>query len=68
MDTVKEKTYVQCLNCGHIHIIERKIPMSISIVRSWCPRCEWEKGLNCGYDEMDVLELKNYDLDERYYY
>ena len=41
--------------------------MSISVVRSWCPRCEWEKGLNCGYDEMDILELKDPGLDERYY-
>ena len=62
-----EKTYIQCLNCGNIHIVDRKIPMSISIVRSWCPRCEYEKGLNCGYSEMDVIELKSYDLDERYY-
>jgi hypothetical protein len=42
--------------------------MSISVLRSWCPRCEWGKGLNCGYDEMDLMELKDPYLDERYYY
>ncbi len=42
--------------------------MEISVVRSYCHRCEYERALNCGYDEMDVLELKSYDLDERYYY
>ena len=67
MDVKREKTYVQCLNCGHIHTIEREISMSISIVKSYCPRCEYEKGLNCGYNEMDVMELKDYFLDERYF-
>ena len=67
MDAGKERTYIQCLNCGYIHIIERKIPMAISVVRSWCPRCEESKGLNCGYDEMDLMELKDPYLDERYY-
>ena len=41
--------------------------MTISIVKSYCTTCKCVKGLNCGYSEMDVLELKNYDLDERYY-
>ena len=68
MKAGKERTFVQCLNCGHIHIVERRIPIEISVVRSYCPRCEYERALNCGYDEMDVLELKSYDLDERYYY
>lgn len=69
MDTKgKEITYIQCQNCGNIHIIERKIPMSIAIVKSHCQRCGNEKGLNCGYNEMDVMELKDPYLDERYYY
>jgi hypothetical protein len=67
MASEKERTYVQCINCGHIHIVERKIPMSISVVRSYCPRCEYIKGLNCGYSELDVAELQDYFLDERYY-
>ena len=67
MDAVKERTYVQCLNCGHIHIIERKIPMSVSVIRLWCPRCEYERALNCGYNEMDLMELKDPYLDERYF-
>ena len=67
MNTRKEKTWVQCLNCGHIHTVERKIPISISVAKVECPKCEWEKGLNCGYNEMDVMELKNPYLDERYF-
>lgn len=63
----KEKTWIQCLNCGHIHIVERKIPISISVVKSECPKCEWSKGLNCGYNEIDVMELKDPYLDERYF-
>jgi hypothetical protein len=53
VSTEKEKTYVQCTNCGHIHIVERKIPINISVVKSECPKCEWPKGLNCGNKEED---------------
>ena len=66
VENARNQTYVQCLNCGHIHIIDRKIPMSISVIKSWCPKCEWIKGLNCGYDEMDVMELKDPYIDARY--
>jgi len=68
VSTKEEKTWVQCLNCGHIYIIERKIPIAISIVKSWCPKCEHNHALNCGYSEMDLMELKDPYLDERYFY
>ena len=48
-------------------MVEHKIPISISVVKSECPKCEWSKGLNCGYNEMDVMELKDPYLDERYF-
>ena len=67
MGTRKEKSFVQCLNCGHIHVVEYKIPISVSVVKLECPKCEWSKGLNCGYNEMDVMELKDPYLDERYF-
>ena len=67
MDTRKEKTWVQCLNCGHIHMVEWKIPINISVVKVECPKCEWLKGLNCGYNETDIMELKDPYLDERYF-
>lgn len=67
MGTRKEKSFVQCLNCGHIHAVEYKIPISVSVVKLECPKCEWSKGLNCGYNEMDVMELKDPYLDERYF-
>ena len=67
MNAVKEKTYVQCNNCGHIHIIERKIPMEKSIVNSYCERCGHRRALNCGHNEDDLYELVDQFLDERYY-
>ena len=67
MKNKKDATYVQCLNCGHIHMIEKKVPISVSVVKAECPKCEWSKGLNCGYDEMDVMELKDPYLDGRYF-
>ena len=47
--------------------MERKIPISASIVKCECPKCQHSKGLNCGYNEMDVMELKDPYLDERYF-
>lgn len=67
MDTGKERTWVQCLNCGHIHIVERKIPISVSVVKCECPRCEYLKGINCGNKEEDVYIFYDPGLDERYY-
>lgn len=67
MGNRKEKTLIQCLNCGHIHIVERKFPLSISVVNSKCPKCEWSKGLNCGNKEEDVYYFYDPGLDERYF-
>lgn len=61
------RSYIQCLSCGEIYIMERKIPISVSIVKSECPRCKHKQGLHCGYSEMDVMELKDPYLDERYF-
>ena len=68
MDENKERTYLQCLHCGHIHTIERKIPMEKSVVRLYCPMCEYEKSLNCGYNEDDLAELRDPCLDSRYFF
>ena len=68
MDARKEDgNYIQCLNCGNIYIVGRKIPIGVSIVKSECPRCHHGKGLNCGDNEMDVMELQDPYLDERYF-
>lgn len=67
MDVKKERTWLQCTNCGSIHIVDRKIPMSRSIVDSYCDRCGNERSLNCGYSEDDAYILLDYFLDERYY-
>jgi hypothetical protein len=68
MDAGKEiGSYVQCLSCGHIYTIEHKIPTGVSVVKSYCPRCEWQKGLNCGDKEEDIYYFYDPGLDERYY-
>ena len=67
MGAEKEKTWLQCTNCGHIYIVERKIPIEKSIVASYCKRCGHGRALNCGYSEDDLSELKDSFLDERYY-
>ena len=63
----EDGSYIQCLNCGEIYILERKIPISVSIINSECPRCHYKRGLHCGHNEMDVMELKDPYLDERYF-
>lgn len=69
LDTMeKKRTFVQCLNCGYIHIVEKMIPMEISVMKVCCPNCDGKRAINCGYDDLDVLELKDYFLDKRYYY
>ena len=63
----KERTWIQCRSCGNVYQINKKVSIEKSIVEVVCPRCHYNKGLNCGYSEMDVLELKDYYLDERYF-
>ena len=68
MNTRKEDcSYIQCLNCGSVYIVERKIPISVSVVKSKCPRCSWNKGLNCGDKEEDIYYFYDPVMDERYY-
>lgn len=68
MSADKDRTWLQCTNCGRIHIVEYKIPIGRAIVNSYCERCGNGKALNCGHSEDDVTELQDYFLDERYYY
>ena len=67
MGTERERTWLQCTNCGHIHIVERKIPFEVTIVRSYCKLCENDRALNCGHSEDDVELLRDVFLDYRYY-
>ena len=68
MSTEKERTFVQCTKCGHILIVERRISMERSIIKSHCENCGYDKALNCGYSEDDVAELCDPYLDCRYFY
>ena len=63
----EDGSYIQCLNCGNIYITERKVPISVSIVKCECPRCHHGKGLNCGDDKDEVYYYYDPSLDERYY-
>lgn len=60
-------SYIQCSNCGHIYMIKRKIPIDIPYVDCVCPKCEHDRGLNCGSDYDDMCLYMDYTLDERYY-
>ena len=63
----KEVTWVQCQNCGKVHLINRKVPINVSIVRVECPRCGEYSGLNCGSSKDDFYIYMNPNVDERYY-
>jgi hypothetical protein len=63
----EDGNYIQCMNCGKIYVMERKVPISISIVKSECPKCKYGRGLNCGDKEEDIYYFYDNTLDERYY-
>lgn len=63
----KEQTYIQCQNCGHLYTVQKKIPISASIIKAKCPKCEYERGLNCGDKEEDIYMCYNVNLDPRWY-
>ena len=67
MSAEKERSWLQCTNCGYIHIVERKISFEIAIIRSHCERCGNNRALNCGHSEDDAYELADNFLDERYF-
>ena len=68
VDTNKEVgSYIQCLSCGYVYVTERKVPISASVVKSCCPRCGWNKGLNCGDKEEDIYYFYDPCLDARQY-
>ena len=67
MGTEKERTWLQCTNCGHIYIIDRKVSFEIAIVRSYCKQCGNERALNCGHSEDDAELMRDIFLDERYF-
>lgn len=68
MNTKREDgSYVQCLSCGNIYMTGRKIPITKSVVNSECPECGWYKGLNCGDNELDIMEFYDPYLDKRFY-
>lgn len=69
MNTEKrDSTWIQCQNCGNLYLIDKNIPIDVSIVRSECPRCGEYSGLNVGDNEEDYYLYMNPNVDERYFY
>ena len=66
-------TYVQCLQCGHIHVEEDgidgpKTSTEALYVMAQCPKCgKYGKGINCGRDVDDVVLYADPYADERYF-
>ena len=63
----KECTWVQCQNCGHIYQVANKTSIGRSMIKSVCPKCDYDVGLNCGDDIEDIYYFINPNLDERYF-
>ena len=63
----KECTWIQCQSCGNIYLINNKVSIERSIVKSECPECYGHVGLNCGDKEEDIYVYMNVNLDNRYY-
>ena len=59
--------WIQCQQCGHIYHIEQSVPVDQLYVKSLCPKCDHDKGLNCGDDEDSIYRYSDPVLDERYY-
>jgi len=63
----KDRTWIQCQSCGHLYLINKKVSIEKSIVKSICPRCRGHIGLNCGDKQEDIYVYINPNLDERYF-
>ena len=63
----RENTWIQCQCCGKLYQIDKKVPLSASMVKMECPRCGSYSGLNCGSNKDDVYLYLNPNVDERYY-
>ena len=67
MKESKDRTYLQCTNCGRIYSVEKEIELSKIYINSYCPHCEHERALNLGDDENDIYELYDNTLDSRFF-
>ena len=63
----KEGTWVQCANCGHLYHMDKKVPIDKTYITSICPKCDYDKGLNCGTNKDDIYYFYDPVLDGRFY-
>ena len=63
----KDRTWIQCQSCGNIYLINKKVSIERSIVKSVCPECDCPVGLNCGDSKEDIYYFMNPNVDSRYY-
>ena len=68
MNTEREKTWVQCQECGEVYQMPQTIDIDKLYIWAHCPICNhMTRGLNLGDNEDDVYYLYDVTLDERYY-
>lgn len=64
-----KENYIQCLNCGKIYTIPKRIGIDvlyINVMDYPCPCCDNYKGLNVGKDLTDIYFFYDSNLDYRY--
>ena len=64
---MQEGNYVQCQNCGHIYYTSDSFSIEEFVVKSRCPICKNDKGINCGKRKEDVYIYANINISPRYY-
>ena len=63
----KKRAYVQCRNCGKIYYIDEDIPLDRLIVHHICPKCGYDRALNCGDCKENIYLYMDETLDTRFY-
>lgn len=60
-------TYIQCQECGEIHMVPQGVDVDKLYVMTECPNCGATKGLNLGDKQETIYYYYNVNLDSRLY-
>ena len=63
----KDRTFLQCTNCGEVYQVEQEYDIESLYINSCCPHCEHKRALVCGNSLDDIYELYDPVLDKRFY-
>ncbi len=58
-------TWVQCQSCGELYFIDKIISTDELYIRSICPGCNCNVGLNCGNNIEDAYMFMDINIDPR---